>query len=162
VDDIPGSQLHGRPVSGPETGRSAVILAAIDGSPSSLRALAYAAGLTRRERAQLICAYVHQPSSAARMAAVLHPEGAAMVWDDPASFIEEVSTHVAIECGAWGTRASFVSRVGDPFAELTALAAELHADLIVTGAPTGVLSRVLPSLPSRVARRRRWPVMIVP
>jgi nucleotide-binding universal stress UspA family protein len=149
------------PVSGPGTDGPAVILAAVDGSPPSLRALAYAAGLARREHAQLICVYVHQPATAARMACVLSPEVTAAAWADPEPS-EFVGADVAIECRSWGTPARFVILRGDPLTELTALAAEVHADLIVTGAPASILGRILPSLPSRVLRRRRWPVMVVP
>ena len=62
----------------------------------------------------------------------------------------------------WDATARLIVRLGDPFTELTALAAEVRADVIVTGAPGSVLGRVMPTLPSRVVRRKQWPVVVIP
>ncbi len=139
----------------------ATIVAAVDGSPASLRAVAYAAGIARRERARLICVHVRQPTALVRIASVLSPETIAAAWADPRPG-EFVSAAVAVECRSWDSTARLVVRQGDPFTELTALATEVRADLIVTGAPASLLGRIFPTLPGRVLRRRKWPVVVIP
>jgi nucleotide-binding universal stress UspA family protein len=140
---------------------TATIVAAVNGSPASLRAVAYAAGIARRERARLICVHVLQPTAIARIACALAPEIMAAAWADPGPG-EFVSAAVAVECRSWDAQAQLVVRQGDPFTELTALAAEVRADLIVTGAPASAIGRLLPALPVRVLRRRKWPVVVIP
>jgi nucleotide-binding universal stress UspA family protein len=62
----------------------------------------------------------------------------------------------------WGVRLDLLIRQGDPLRELTAVAADAHADSLVVGAPTRPGSRVAGSVAARLARRRRWPVTVVP
>lgn len=143
------------------TATIATIVAAVDGSPASLRAVAYAAGLARRQGARLICVHVRHPTAMARIASALSPEAVAAAWADPRPG-EFVSADVAVECRRWDAEARLIVRQGDPFTELTALAAEVRADLIVTGAPGSLLGRILPTLPGRVLRRREWPVIVIP
>ena len=51
------------PSTAPELGVHAIIVAGVDGSVTSLRAGAYAAGLARRQGARLVCLYVEQHSA---------------------------------------------------------------------------------------------------
>ncbi len=51
---------------------------------------------------------------------------------------------------------------GDPFTELTRLAGELYADLVVVGASTHAGHRLIGSLAVRLVRAGRWPVTVVP
>jgi nucleotide-binding universal stress UspA family protein len=138
-----------------------VILAAIDGSPASQRALAYAVGLSRREHAELICTFVDRPSVVRTMAYAWAPGLAAMGQTSPGPG-GEIGAGIGAECGVWGVRARFIIRRGDLLTELTALADEVHADMIVVGASRTIFHRIFGSLASRLAYRRKWLVMVVP
>ena len=138
-----------------------VILVGVDGSPASLRALAYAAGFARRGNAELVCAYVHALDATIAPALVVNPALAPLAWPDD-RLPEEIGACIGADCRTWGTPVRYLVRTGTPPAELTALADEVHADMIVVGAPGSPLRRLCGSLPARLARHRRWPVLIVP
>jgi nucleotide-binding universal stress UspA family protein len=140
-----------------------VILAGVDGTPASLRAAAYAAGLARRQRAQLVCVYVRPqvlPSvaAAACMAPAIIPAAA----DVLTGIEDDVRERVTADAAAWGLPACLLVRTGDPLTELTAIAGEVGADAIVIGASASYGHRLFGSLGSRLLRQRRWPVTVVP
>jgi nucleotide-binding universal stress UspA family protein len=139
-----------------------VIVVGVDGSPTSLRAVAFAAGVARRERAELVCVYV-RPVVPVSLALSDWAGVAVQAEVDAVSQVEtEVHERIADDVTAWGTGARMVVRDGEPLAELTAVAAELGADAIVVGASTSAGHRLFGSLASRLLRQCRWPVTVVP
>jgi nucleotide-binding universal stress UspA family protein len=134
------------------------ILVGIDGSETSMRAGAYAAGLARRQGARLIAVYVIPTAVlAAQMAATA---GAMMqVQDEIARDLRK-----AVQDGAalTGIEAQFVLRKGNPYKELVAVAAELRVDAVVVGASTQSGHRFVGSLAGRLVRDAAWPITVVP
>ncbi len=139
------------------------IVVGVDGTPTSMRALAYAAGLARRQRAELIVVYVRSP---------LRTPVALSGWVDAAIVAAEVQAQhdaeddiwaqIADDAKAWGTGARIVARNGNPLRELRKVAEESGADTIIVGASAGLRHRLFGSLGHRLLRRRPCPVTIVP
>ena len=139
------------------------IVVGVDGTPTSMRALAYAAGLARRQRAELIVVYVRSP---------LRTPVALSGWVDAAIVAAEVQAQhdaeddiwaqIADDAKAWGTGARIVARDGNPLHELRRVAEESGADTIIVGASAGLRHRLFGSLGHRLLRRRPCPVTIVP
>ncbi|MFF6772642.1 universal stress protein [Streptomyces sp. NPDC012637] len=136
-----------------------VIVAGVDGSASSLRAAAYAAGLARRQNALLALVYV-QPVLAA---------GAAM-GAPVAGATEEIAEGLAAEIRESAERVEEVFRVrwefhtfrGDAYAGLVSAADELKADAVVVGASESAGHRFVGSVAVRLVKAGRWPVTVVP
>jgi nucleotide-binding universal stress UspA family protein len=133
-----------------------LILAGVDGSATSLRAGAFAAGLARRERARLVCVFVQ---TAPAYLAV--PGGLPTLVPD-ADDATGLRRLVADGASYHGVATELVVTRGDPFTELSRLATELHADLVVVGASTHAGHRLIGSLAVRLVRAGRWPVTVVP
>jgi nucleotide-binding universal stress UspA family protein len=142
-----------QPSDGPE-----VLLVAIDGSDTSLRAGAYAAGLARRQNARLVCLYVRAFSATAGMSAAAAAP-VAEAFDDVARELREA---VETQSVSIGLRAEFVERAGNPFTEIVRLADELQADAVIVGASTKAGHRFIGSLAVHLVRSGRWPVTVVP
>jgi nucleotide-binding universal stress UspA family protein len=139
-----------------------VIVVGVDGSPSSLRAAAYAAGIARRVHAELVVVYVYQaPPSAAGVAGV-----DCSVWyratEAAEQLKEEIRDQLASDHVVWGTCFDVVVRRGSPTTEILAVAKETGADEIVVGASTAFRHRISGSLASRLLRRRDCVVTVVP
>ena len=135
-----------------------LILVAVDGSRTSLRAGAYAAGLARRQHCPLAVVYVTHSSAATGLdagAAAAAAETARMM---AADLEHEMQERIA----ALGIRADFHRRDGDPFSEIVAVADELRADAVVVGASEKAGHRLIGSLAARLVKAGRWPVTVVP
>jgi nucleotide-binding universal stress UspA family protein len=135
-----------------------VVLVAIDGSDTSMRAGAYAAGMARRQNARLVCLYVRPFSAVAGIgaAAVTSMQEA---HDDVARELRQaIETHSA----RIGVRAELVERDGSPFTEIVRLADEIRADTVIVGASTKAGHRFIGSLAVHLVRASRWPVTVVP
>jgi nucleotide-binding universal stress UspA family protein len=124
-----------------------VILVGIDGSPTSLRAGAYAAGLARRQRSDLVAVHVATTPALATLA------------PGRPSPVEET---LAAGAAHVGVPVEFVALRGDPYAELCRAASETRADAVVVGASTHVGHRLMGSLALRLVRAGRWPITVVP
>ena len=116
-------------------GPSAIVVG-IDGSATSMRAGAYAAGLACRQRARLVAVYV---GSASPMC-ITEPSAAAVVriarseaFAQTAADLRQEAERTARE---HGISITFVAARGDSLAELHRIAREIRADAIVVGAST--------------------------
>jgi nucleotide-binding universal stress UspA family protein len=135
-----------------------LIIVAVDGSPTSLRAGAYAAGLARRQGARLLAVHVVHPPAAA----ALLPSAAAMVAQAGEEVAEDLRAQVAAAVTERGIEVDFLAVHGDPFTELARVAGEQRADAVVVGASTHTGHRLIGSLAVRLVRAGRWPVTVVP
>jgi nucleotide-binding universal stress UspA family protein len=136
-----------------------VIVAGLDGSESSWRAAAYAAGLARRQHALLALVYV-QPYL---------PGGAAMgvpVSDAETGMAQQLLAEIweAVERlqGAFHVRWEFHTFRGDPYNGLAMAADQLTADAVVVGASERAGHRLIGSVAVRLVKTGRWPVTVVP
>jgi nucleotide-binding universal stress UspA family protein len=134
------------------------LLTAVDGSITSLRAGAYAAGLARRQHAHLLVVTVATTPSMAAMApgalGVLSStaqELAADVQDQARRYLEDLSL-----------TGELVRVQGDPYTEIVRLADERRVDGVVVGASAKAGHRIVGSLAGRLVRAGKWPVTVVP
>lgn len=134
------------------------ILVGVDGSESSLRAGAYAAGLARRQGASLLVLYVKTASPTA----VAAPEAAAALDQSKDQIAADIQREVDEQAPRLGLEVELVVREGNPYAELLRLAEERRVDAIVVGASTQAGHRLVGSLASKLVRSKSWPVTVVP
>ncbi|KOV52751.1 universal stress protein UspA [Streptomyces sp. AS58] len=136
-----------------------VILVGADGSDSSMRAVAYAAGLARRQNALLAVVYV-QPVMAAG-AAFGAPVAATTreIADELVAEIREATERLK---GIFELRWEFRTFHGDPYNGLVKAADELKADAVVVGASEQAGHRIVGSVAVRLVKVGRWPVTVVP
>lgn len=134
------------------------ILVGIDGSETSMRAGAYAAGLARRQGSHLIALYVAATSPlAAQMAAT----AAAMIQTQD-EIARQLRDAVLEGAKLLGIDAEFVLRRGNPYRELITVTNELRVDAVVVGASGQSGRRFVGSLAGRLVRDATWPVTVVP
>jgi nucleotide-binding universal stress UspA family protein len=142
-------------------GPSAIVVG-IDGSTTSLRASAYAAGLARRQRARLVAVYVGSDSAMC----ITEPSAAAVLRMARAEAFEQSAADLRHEAEKkareHGISITFVATRGDSLAELHRIARENRADAIVVGASTKAGHRIAGSLAVRLVRAGKWPVTVVP
>ena len=134
------------------------ILVGVDGSDTSMRAAAYAAGLARRQRSQLIVLFVATTGGmAAGMAATA---GALMQTNE--EIARQLRDQLSEPLSRLGVDNRFLRRTGNPYIELVRTADELRVDAIVIGASTRSGQRLVGSLAGRLVRDAKWPVTVVP
>ncbi|MFJ2932041.1 universal stress protein [Streptomyces sp. NPDC087219] len=136
-----------------------VIMAGIDGSDSSLRAAAYAAGLARRQNALLALVYV-QPVIAA--GAAMGAPTAGTTEEIAQDLVAEIRTSAERVKDLWRMRWEFHTFRGDAYAGLVQAAEELTADAVVVGASESAGHRFVGSVAVRLVKAGRWPVTVVP
>jgi nucleotide-binding universal stress UspA family protein len=134
------------------------ILVGIDGSETSMRAAAYAAGLARRQGSRLIALYV-APTMA--LAGQLAATAAAMVQTQQ-EIAQNLRQLVTEGARLVGIEAEFVMRHGNPYRELLRVADEFRVDAVVVGASTRSGRRFVGSLAGRLVRDAKWPITVVP
>ncbi|HEX5293384.1 MAG TPA: universal stress protein, partial [Streptosporangiaceae bacterium] len=135
-----------------------LILAGLDGSRTSMRAAAYAAGLARRQGCRLLAVYVGQLSAGASM----YPGAAGPMAEASRELADELAETVLGRAAEAGIDAEFRPVSGDPFAELTRIATAERADAVVVGTSEHAGHRVVGSLATRLVRAGKWPVIVVP
>lgn len=135
-----------------------LILVGVDGSRTSLRAAAYAAGLARRQGCRVLAVYVSKVPAIASLA----PDAAAAMRETFDHTADELEKLILSRAAQLGVDAEFRSVSGDPLTELTTIAAQTRADAVVVGASEHVGHRIIGSLASRLMRARKWPVTVVP
>lgn len=136
------------------------ILVGIDGSTTSVRAGWYAAGLARRQRANLTVVHVVRPSTMGL--GINGSAAAAVVLRTQAQIADGVSRGADELSGEWGVSMTFITSRGDPFTELCRVAEEIRADAVVVGASAHAAHRLIGSLAVRLVKAGRWPVTVVP
>jgi nucleotide-binding universal stress UspA family protein len=135
-----------------------VILVGVDGSETSMRAGAYAGGLARRQGARLVVLFVVSLSRFASMS----PAALAMLYQSSEEMAKDLREMAESRAEELGIALTFVTRRGDPFAEMCRMATEIKADAIVVGASTWAGHRFAGSLAVRLVKAGRWPVTVVP
>jgi nucleotide-binding universal stress UspA family protein len=138
-----------------------VILVGADDSTTSLRAGWYALGLARRQGAELVAVFV-EPLAGLGTAA---PGGAALTVARGQAFAataEDMRQRAEAAAAEFGITVTFLTRRGEPFAEICRVADEVRADAIVVGASTKAGHRFVGSLAVRLVRAGKWPVTVVP
>jgi nucleotide-binding universal stress UspA family protein len=135
-----------------------LILVGVDGSRTSLRAAAYAAGLARRQRSRLLAVYVARLSANIGLA----PGAAAALNEASLEVANDLEQQARDRAAEIGVDLEFRVVVGDPLTELTRIAAETRADAVVVGASEHAGHRIVGSLAARLVRAGKWPVTVVP
>ena len=135
-----------------------VIVAAADGSTTSLRAASYAAGLARRQSAELVVIFVGAPSAMANLV----PAAGLMVNDAQHEVADELRAQVKEGAARAGIRARFIETTGDPFTEINRICTEVLADAVIVGASASAGHRYVGSLGVRLVKAGKWPVTVVP
>jgi nucleotide-binding universal stress UspA family protein len=147
---------------GPEfelgTDGPSLILVGIDGSRTSMRAAAYAAGLARRQHSRLLAVYVTRPSASIGMA----PAAAPALHEAAEQAASDLERQVREGAARLGLDAEFRTVCGDPWTEINRAAVESKADAVVVGASEHAGHRIVGSLAMRLVRAGKWPVTVVP
>ena len=139
------------------------IVVGVDGTPTSPRALAYAAGLARRQGGRLIAVYVRKPlRTPVALSGWVDAGIVAAEVEAQKDMEDEVWKQIASDVAAWGCGARVVIRNGNPLAELRKIAVQSGADQIIVGASSGLAHRLFGSLGHRLLRCKPCPVTIVP
>ncbi|MGW2030725.1 MULTISPECIES: universal stress protein [Streptomyces] len=136
-----------------------VILVGVDGSDSSMRAAAYAAGLARRQRALLAVVYVQPVLAAGAALGVPVAETTDEIAEDLVAQIRDAAERLK---GTFEVRWEFHTFRGDPYNGLVKAADELKADAVVVGASEQAGHRIIGSVAVRLVKTGRWPVTVVP
>jgi nucleotide-binding universal stress UspA family protein len=154
VDERKSSPRFERGTDGPK-----IIVAGVDGSASSWRAAAYAAGLARRQNALLALVYVqpYLPGGAALGVPVSETDTGIA-----AELVAEIRASVERLRGAFQVRWEFHTFRGDPYSGLAAAADQLTADAVVVGASERAGHRLVGSVAVRLVKAGKWPVTVVP
>jgi nucleotide-binding universal stress UspA family protein len=137
------------------------VVVGVDGSPASLRAGAYAAGLARRQRSRLTVVFAR--SLAPTVPTTYDPTGA--VLSAHTGKLDHVERQLIeqIEGSDWAIDARLEVRTGPAARVIAALAEEVMADAIVVGCSRRA-AFLLPGgpVPVQLMRARRWTVIVVP
>ncbi|MBY8878350.1 universal stress protein [Actinacidiphila acidipaludis] len=136
-----------------------MIVAGLDGSDSSWRAAAYAAGLARRQNATLALVYVqpYLPGGAALGVPVSEAETGVAE-----QLLAEIRKSVERVRDTFHVRWEFHTFRGDPYNGLATAADQLTADAVVVGASERAGHRLVGSVAVRLVKTGRWPVTVVP
>lgn len=135
-----------------------VIVAAVDGSTTSLRAASYAAGLARRQSAELVVIFV---SGLTSMGGLI-PEAALAFAESQLAVADQLRHQVEEGAVRAGIRARFVQAKGDAYTQISRICDEVLADAVIVGASTSAGHRMVGSLGVRLVRAGKWPVTVVP
>lgn len=134
------------------------ILVGVDGTETSMRAAAYAAGMARRQGSALLVLFVIPTNTlASGMAAT-----AGAVIEAHHEIAEGLRAQFVEATERLGIAARFLERRGNPYQELVRVAQELRVDAIVIGASMRAGHKLVGSLAGRLVRDAQWPITVVP
>ncbi|GIF62843.1 universal stress protein A [Asanoa ishikariensis] len=135
-----------------------VVMVGVDGTETSLRAAASAFGVARRQGCGLTMVFVAAPGLLASLA----PQ----VGYAQQEAFEEVAAELRAEAHRaaeeYGVPITLVTRRGDAFSELAAVADSIKADFVFVGASAQAGHRFVGSIATRLVRLAHWPVVVVP
>ena len=141
-----------------EIGKDGVgtVVLGYDGTPASIHAAAWAAGLVRREHGSLVIVHVEVLSGPAYWTAL----GGVAATEAAAQFIKETRDEAGPILAARGIPWEILHGQGEPAQVLESIAEEYRADCIVVGRSRrrGILGSVPRSLLAHASR----PVIVVP
>jgi nucleotide-binding universal stress UspA family protein len=138
------------------------IVVGVDGSPTSLRAGSYAAGLARRQHTRLIVVYARTIPSTLLTIADHSGMSTVSVLETQDELETQMRTELAKQSAVWGLDAELIVRQGEPFAVLSEVAKEKRADAVIVGSSASMGHRIAGSLAVKLVRIARWPVTVVP
>jgi nucleotide-binding universal stress UspA family protein len=138
------------------------IVVGVDGSISSMRAAAYAAGMARRQRCRLVAVFVRSWPAAVLPMADTSGSATATVIQAHDEVERELRDAIAQRSSVLNLDVHLVVRTGEPYAELLEVAREVQADAVIVGRSTKILHRIAGSLAIKLIRAGRWPVTVVP
>jgi nucleotide-binding universal stress UspA family protein len=136
-----------------------VIVAGLDGSESSWRAAAYAAGLARRQHALLALVYVQPYLAGGAALGVPVSEADTGIAEQ---LLAEIRQQVERLRGAFQVRWEFHTFRGEGCNGMAMAADQLKADAVVVGASERAGHRFVGSVAVRLVKAGRWPVTVVP
>ncbi len=147
-------------VSGFEIGTDGIgrLVAGFDGTEPSWDALSFASGIARRNGAWLVVASVMSVGGLAGLSAA----GVVAEAEAGRELAEQYRADVAKVLDPLGVRWEFVALAGDVPTELEALAEQRHADAIFVGRSSSRAHALAGSVPVRLVRHARRPVVVVP
>ena len=131
-----------------------------DGSDPSRDALAFSAGVARRNAGTLTVVYVI--ATGAEGVAVLAPGAAAVIGASERETVERMRGEVEQALVGLEVHWDFVSGRGDPAAVLEEVAAARRLDAIVVGRSRSRMHRRVGSIPARLMRTAQRPIAVVP
>jgi len=134
------------------------VMVGVDGTDTSMRAAASAFGVARRQGCGLTMVFVAAPS----LLATLAPQaGLAQqeAFEEVAAEMRALAHQAAEE---YGVPITLITRHGDAFTELAAVADEIKADFVFVGASAQAGHRFVGSIATRLVRLGHWPVVVVP
>jgi nucleotide-binding universal stress UspA family protein len=137
------------------------ILVGVDESVTALRAASYTAGLARRQRARVVVVYV-SPIASLGLSTSAGPALLAAEHEAHDEIARELAGRAENMARELGISVTFMNPGGDPYHEITRIAAETRADAIVVGASLKAGHRLMGSLAVRLVRAGKWPVTVVP
>lgn len=172
-DRPPSSQVRGAKARqmaadltpGSCTDQAPTIVVCVDGSECSLRAVSYAAGLARRQGAELVAVYLRRgPSGFAYLANT--PGAYAAVMEAERSTEQRSRDEIAGECAVAGVECTVIVQTGSNVQAVIDIAQARQAHALIVGSRPGLMARLLPRLmPSAsgsLAARAGRPVVLVP
>jgi nucleotide-binding universal stress UspA family protein len=138
------------------------IVVGVDGSISSMRAAAYAAGMARRQSCRLVAVFVRSLPAVLLPMADTSGSAAATVVQAHDAVEQELRDAIAERSPALNLDVHLVVRTGEPYTELIDVAQQVQADAVIVGRSTKMLHRIAGSLAIKLVRAGRWPVTVVP
>jgi len=139
--------------AGPGGDGRGTVLVGIDGSDTSLRAVAYAIGLASRQQCALTAVYVSDCNAGPVAGELVAAREQAA---------ENLRGLVSDAIGGTGIQGDFIRRSGGVYTELARAADEMHADVVIVGKSAKLGHRLAGSVGARLARNARWLVVVVP